>query len=106
MSVVVWVAIGMLLASPAVAGDKPEVRRTPPAVHKTACSLAESMASKLGYRGKVKHEIAVQSCQMLAPTMNPTDHAEFMRCCVKRLEAGPTAAKPTPKSTGIEKTSS
>ena len=105
MRVVVWVAIGMLLASPLAAGEKPQARRTPPTVHKTACSLAESMASKLGYRGKVKHDVAVQNCQMLVPTMNAKDHADFMRCCVRQLEAGP-AAKPTPKSGGLEKTSS
>lgn len=104
MRVEVWVAIGMLLAAPSLADDKPQVHPTPPVVHKTACSLAESMASKLGYKGKVKHEVAVQSCQMLAPTMKPKDHAEFMRCCVKRLEAGPTT-QPKPKADPLEKTS-
>ncbi len=105
MRVEVWVALAMLLATPSLAGDKPQAHPTAPVVHKTACSLAEAMASKLGYKEKVKHEIAAQSCKILAPTMEPKDHEEFMRCCIKRLESGP-ATQPKPKSNSVEKTSS
>jgi hypothetical protein len=84
-----WAAISLLLATPILAADTPNVQRNPPTVYKSACALAESMASKLGYRSQVPHERALQTCQTLAPTMNPTDHADFMRCCMARLESGP-----------------
>ncbi len=85
----VWVAISLLLASTAVASQVEQV--SPPQTHNSACSLAESMAGKLGYKSKLSHDAAERTCQALSPTMDPANHAEFMRCCLQRLESGVAA---------------
>ena len=90
-----WLLLGSLCAVRAWAADAPPVAT--PRTHNSACSLAESMASKLG-TAHVEHGAAQHSCEALAPTMSPADHAEFMRCCTKTLETGVPAGKPAPKS--------
>ena len=85
--------LGLLLAARAGATDAPPAAPQTPQRYNTACALATSMAGKLGANGRVTHEAAQQSCAALAPTMSPSDHAEFMRCCMQTLEAGAPAGK-------------
>ena len=91
----VWIVIGLLSATAAMAEKTPGPKRTPQ-IHNSACALAESMAGKLG-NTKVTPEAAQRSCQALAPTMNATDHAEFMRCCIGRLVTGAPSKPAAPK---------
>ena len=87
-----WMVVGLLLVVSAVAAQ-PAPQPTQPApqptqsprVHHTACSLAESMASRLGAK-KMTAEAAQRTCKQLAPSMNDTETAEFMRCCTARLQ--------------------
>lgn len=83
-----------LLALPAWAGDPPKPEG-PPTMHSSACDLAQSMASKLGFKDKLPHENAQKTCAMLVPSMNDKDKADFISCCMKRLEgdAAKAAAK-------------
>jgi hypothetical protein len=92
------VAIGMLLAAPVLAADAPVVQEGSTTSHSSACTLAEAIAGKLGYKGKVKHETAEQTCRALTPKMSEQDGAEFMRCCLQRLESGGDAPAAKPKS--------
>jgi hypothetical protein len=84
----VLAVVALLLSAPAVAEDRPPVQKTPPRVHNSACALADSMASKLSTKTKLTPQAAQQSCHALAPTMSAADHAEFMRCCVRRFTTG------------------
>ncbi|MBI4517445.1 MAG: hypothetical protein HY699_16705 [Deltaproteobacteria bacterium] len=95
--------IGLLAAMPALAADPPHAPElpkeppkraelSPPLTHNSACSLAESMAAKLGYKHKPSANVAQSNCQALAPDMKPADKAEFVRCCIKQL----TGAEPVP----------
>jgi hypothetical protein len=88
-----WVMLCVLLGTAARAADAPQVRQTTPQVHSSPCALAEAMAGKLG-TARLTQEGAQRNCQALAPTMNATDHAEFMRCCIQRLVASPPAGRP------------
>ena len=91
----VWIVIGLLSATAAMAEKTPGPKQTPQ-IHNSACALADSMAGKLGST-KVTPETAQRSCQALAPTMNATDHAEFMRCCISRLVTGAPPKPAAPK---------
>jgi hypothetical protein len=90
------IGLAVLLAVPVWAADAPKVERGPSEQHTSACALAKSMASKLGYKDKVKHDIAERNCTALSPTMDAENHAEFMRCCINALEKGEAGAT-TPK---------
>lgn len=79
----VWIVIGLLFVGQAVAAESPP--QPTPKIHNTACSLAESMASKFAAK-KLSAQDAQRTCQQLAPTMDDADHAEFMRCCTKRFQ--------------------
>jgi len=81
----VWMVIGFLFVVQAVAAEPPPQPTQSPRIHHTACALAESMASKLGTK-KMSAEAAQRTCKQLAPAMNDTDAAEFMRCCTARLQ--------------------
>jgi hypothetical protein len=87
-----WVSLWLFLAAAAPAADTAPIRRNTPEVHHSACALGESMADKVG-TVRLTHEAAQRSCQALVPTMNAADHAEFMRCCIKRLVAGAPGGK-------------
>ena len=69
----------------AVSAQAPPPQASTPIIHRTACSLGESMGNKLGAK-KVSADAAKQTCQQLAPDMNETDHADFMRCCTGQLQ--------------------
>ena len=88
--------LALILAAPVLAEDAPTVRTYPPKVHNSACSLAESMASKMRMLGANTGQSAEQDCRKLAPTMGDADLAEFMRCCVARMTAGPATAPAKP----------
>jgi len=88
-----WVGIGLMLASPVLASEITGM--SAPQTHTSACSLAESMATKMNYKTKLSPQAAQRNCQALAPTMDPANHAEFMRCCTKQLEAGPADPAPS-----------
>lgn len=79
----VWMVIGLLFVAQAVAAQSPP--NPTPKVHFTACSLAESMVSRLGTK-KMSPEDAQRTCQQLAPDMKDADHAEFMRCCTAHFK--------------------
>ena len=80
-----WMVIGLLSAVSAVAAQPAPQPTQSPRVHHSACSLAESMAGKLGTK-KMSAEAAQRTCKQLAPSMNEADAAEFMRCCAARLQ--------------------
>jgi len=80
-----WMVTGLLFVVSAVAAQPAPQPTQSPRIHHTACSLAESMASKLGTK-KMSAEAAQRTCKQLAPAMNDTDSAEFMRCCTARLQ--------------------
>jgi len=88
--------LALLLAAPVFAEEAPAVRTYPPKVHNSACSLAESMANKMRMLGVNTGQSAEQDCRKLAPTMGDADLAEFIRCCVARLTAGPATAPAKP----------
>jgi hypothetical protein len=77
--------IGLLFLVRAALAEPPPQATKSPTIHHTACSLGESMAGKLGAK-KMNAEAAQRTCKQLAPSMNSTDAAEFMRCCTKRLQ--------------------
>ncbi len=79
----VLMVVGLLFAVQAVAAEAPP--QPTPKIHNTACSLAESMASKFTAK-KMSAEDAKRTCEQLAPTMGDADHAEFMRCCTKHFQ--------------------
>jgi hypothetical protein len=81
----VGMVIGFLFGVQAVAAEPTPQAAQTPRTHYTACSLAESMVSKLGAK-KMSPEDAQRTCQQLAPTMNDAEHAEFMRCCTARFQ--------------------
>ena len=81
----VLMLITLLFVIQAVAAEPPPQPTQAPKMHRTACSLAESMASKLAAK-KMSAEDAQRTCQQLAPSMNDADHAEFMRCCTARFQ--------------------
>jgi hypothetical protein len=93
----VAVGIGLLLAVRTVMAEAPPpVTTYAPKYHKTACSLGESLASKLGSK-KLSHKEAERNCQMLAPSaMGDADRAEFMRCCLAQLVGGATGQPEKP----------
>ena len=83
-SVCMWLLISVLVGVGAAAAQAPPPQSSPPTIHRTACSLGESMASKLSSQN-VTPETAQRTCQQLAADMNAADHTEFMRCCTARL---------------------
>ena len=102
---------GMLLVAGAAVAQKqaPEQGQPPkmstPAIHHSACELAQSMAGKLADNGIVDQARARQTCQMLVPTMKESDQADFLRCCVERLTKGaPPAQRPKAQPDGREGT--
>ena len=80
-----WMVIGFVLVASAVAAQPAPQPTQSPRIHHTACSLAESMASRLGAK-KMSAEAAQSTCKQLAPSMNDADTAEFIRCCAARLQ--------------------
>jgi len=80
-----WMVTGLLFVVSAVAAQPAPQPTQSPRIHHTACSLAESMASKLGTK-KMSAADAQRTCKQLAPAMNDADTAEFMRCCTARLQ--------------------
>jgi len=95
MRLYAWVGIAVLFASPVMASEITDM--SAPQTHTSACSLAESMATKMNYKTKLSHQAAERNCAALAPTMDPANHAEFMRCCTKQLEGGPADPAPATK---------
>jgi len=85
MRCTVTFTFALVLALPAWAADPPTIERGGSSTHDSACALAESMASKLGFKSKLAPDQAQQTCSMLAPTMSDSDRAEFVRCCMNRL---------------------
>jgi hypothetical protein len=77
--------LGLLFAVQALAAEPAPQRTQSPRIHYTACSLGESMASKLAAK-KMSAEDAQRTCQQLAPSMTDAEHAEFMRCCTTGLK--------------------
>ena len=81
----ILMVIGLFFALPVMAAEPAPQATQSPRIHYTACSLAESMISKLGVT-KMSAADAQRTCQQLAPNMNDTDRAEFMRCCTARFK--------------------
>ncbi len=78
------VVVGLFLVVRMVAAEPPRIPQKTPKIHRTACELAESMASKFPSK-KMTQEQAQHTCEQLVPTMNAEGHAQFMRCCQARL---------------------
>jgi hypothetical protein len=79
----VLMVVGLLFVAQAVAAEAPP--QSTPKVHNSACSLAESMASKFAAK-KMSEEDAKRTCAQLAPSMGDADRVEFMRCCAKHFQ--------------------
>ncbi|HVN87528.1 MAG TPA: hypothetical protein VMW17_22050 [Candidatus Binatia bacterium] len=93
-----WFALAVLLAAPAWAEEQTKVEQGTSTTHSSACDLADAMAAKLGIRKDVSRDQAQQTCKMLVPSsMNESDHAEFIRCCLKHLLGGDAAGAPAAK---------
>lgn len=80
----VWVSIGVVLGIKSVTAQPAPVQTSPPKVHRSACALAESMASKFPSK-RMKADEVQRTCEALAPSMRPEDRVEFMRCCTAKL---------------------
>lgn len=108
-----WMAAVCLITTPVLAeatakhetpkSDAPRVERGESTTHNSACALGQSIGGKLGFKKPLSHETAAKTCSQLAPSMDPPDRAEFLRCCTHKLETGedapataPKAAPPTP----------
>lgn len=83
--VCMWVLVSVVLGLRAVAAQMPPPQASTPVFHRSACSLGESMASKLGNKN-ITPDAAERACKQLAPEMKDKDHAEFMRCCTAKLK--------------------
>jgi hypothetical protein len=94
------IVVVVSLSAAIAAAQAPPPGKTP-RVHTSACSLADSMASRFALKN-VSPEQAESMCKQLAPVMSAEDLAEFMRCCTTRLRtgkaAGPAAVSPTPQA--------
>lgn len=81
----VWLLLSVFFGGRALAAETPPVPSMTPRIHRTACSLGESMASKLD-ANRIPPDAAQRTCEQLAPEMNDAERADFMRCCTARLK--------------------
>ncbi len=85
------VGVALLCGLGAVASAQSQLAGRTPSVHRTACDLGDSMAGKLHFKD-ITAEKAKETCQQLAPDMDDTNRAEYLRCCTTRLQSGNPAA--------------